>query len=182
MCLNPRLVARKDVYGSWHVVTVSCGKCWECVRKRQNEMAALVVRESEFRGSLVHCTFSYAPCKLPMYYVHRFYDADSLEPAGVSVPHRISASTELFTSRYANLLLSASDKQFLRRSGVPRGRKLRDSISIIRNLTLTEQDRADELKGKRSVLQHREDLIRRDYINLYGRSECRRGLLVDSRS
>lgn len=181
MCLNPRQVARKDVYGSWHVVTVSCGKCWECVRKRQNEMAALVVRESEFRGSLVHCTFSYAPTKLPMYFVHRFYDAESLEPAGVSAPQRISSSTELFTSQYADILLSKSDKFFLRQSRVPRRKKLRSQVLALNALTKTEQERADMLKGKRSVLQLREDLIRRDYINAYGRSECRRGLLVDSR-
>lgn len=181
MCLNPRSVARRDVYGSWHLVTVSCGKCWECVRKRQNEMAALVVRESEFRGSLVHCTFSYAPEHLPLYYVRRFFDADSGEPCGVSAPKRISRSTELFTSQYADILLSKSDKLFLRRVRASRRKKLRSQVLDIYTLTKTEQERADILKTNRSILQLREDLIRRDYINLYGRRECRRSLLVDSR-
>lgn len=181
MCLNPRQVARRDLYGSWHIVTVNCGKCWECVRKRQNEMAALVVRESEFRGALLHVTFSYAPEHLPMYYVHRYYDAESLLPAGVSKPVRISRSTELFSSRYADILLRSSDKQFLRRARVPRKKLLRKSVLSINSLARTEQERADDLKNKRSVLKLREDLIRQDYIRCFGRRECRRALLVDSR-
>lgn len=181
MCLNPRQVARKDVFGSWHIVTVSCGKCWECVRKRQNEMAALVVRESEFRGALMHVTFSYAPEHLPMYYVHRFYDAESLEPAGTSIPQRISRSTELFTNQYADILLSKSDKLFLRQSRVPRRKKLRSSVLMLNAMTKTEQERADLLSRSRKTLQLREDFIREDYIRKYGRRECRKPLLVDSR-
>lgn len=181
MCLSPRQVARKDVYGSWHVVTVDCGKCWECVRKRQNEMAALVVRESEFRGALMHVTFSYAPEHLPMYYVHRFYDADSLEYAGCSKPVRISKSTELFTCQYADILLSKSDKLFLRQVRAPRRKKLRSIIIQLQSVTKTEQERADILKHSRNTLKLREDFIRRDYIRQFGRHECRRGLLVDSR-
>ena len=181
MCLNPRQVARKDLYGHWSIVTVSCGKCWECVRKRQNEMAALVVRESEFRGALMHVTFSYAPEHLPMYYVHRFYDAESLEPAGTSIPHRISRSTELFTSQYADILLSKSDKLFLRQARVPRRKKLRSQVLGLYALTKTEQERADFLSKSRKTLQLREDFIRGDYIRKYGRRECRKPLLVDSR-
>lgn len=181
MCLSPRQVARKDVYGSWHVVTVDCGKCWECVRKRQNEMAALVVRESEFRGALMHVTFSYAPEHLPMYYVHRFYDADSLDYLGCSKPVRVSRSTELIGSNYDNFLLFVSDRRYLRRNRVSRKRSVRDEVCSLRRSFLTAQEIADDLKSFRSVLSRREDWLRRDYIQKYGRHECRRGLLVDSR-
>lgn len=181
MCLSPRQVARKDIYGSWHVVTVNCGHCWECVRKRQNEMAALVVRESEFRGALLHVTFSYAPAHLPMYYVQRFWDAETGLYLGHSDPKRISQSTELFHDSRDYLLLSRSDKLFLRQVRAPRRKKLRSSILSINSLTKTEQERADLCVGKRSTLKLREDLIRAEYIRRFGRRECRRELLLDSR-
>lgn len=181
MCLNPRQIARKDVYGSWHVVTVNCGKCWECVRKRQNEMAALVVRESEFRGALMHVTFSYAPEHLPMYYVRRFYDAETLEYVGASTPKRVSRSTELIGSRYDNMLLFLSDNKYLRSVHAPRKKVLREQIRSLRRLTTPAQEIADGAAGCRKRLAYREDYLRWDYIQKYGRHECRKPLLIDSR-
>lgn len=177
MCLNPRQVARKDIYGSWHIVVVSCGHCWECVRKRQNEMAALVVRESEYRGALAHATLTYSPEHLPMCFVRTFYDIESGEFVGSSSPIRISRSVDLFDKSTNYLLLNRADKEFVR--SLPRSRKFRASALSLLHAVNDDQDIVNDLGRKRSTLTLREDLIRDRYISRYGRRECRKSLVVD---
>lgn len=112
MCLNPLLINKpRLVYSSLRVVRdaklpaslrqkvvpternqiiVGCGKCVECLKKRQNDLATRCVREAERTGSMVFLTLTYDDAKLPIYATTELVDKDTGE---VFADERCSLST-----------------------------------------------------------------------------------------
>ena len=80
-CLNPVQVPVKmrpttlqkhyrleKLYGvSSHDVLVPCGKCIECLKKRQNDLAVRAMREASKRGSMCFLTLTYNETSLPLH-------------------------------------------------------------------------------------------------------------------
>lgn len=73
MCTRPITVkvpssARRqvDVGAGFQYVTVSCGKCNECLRKKRNEFGVLASLEAKRSGTLMHLTLTYNEKSLPI--------------------------------------------------------------------------------------------------------------------
>lgn len=49
-------------------ITVPCGKCLECLRKRQNDYAVRIAEEAKLKGSFWFFTLTYSEDKLPFAY------------------------------------------------------------------------------------------------------------------
>ena len=66
----PLKVARLRRYGlnpfACDEVTVPCGHCIECLKKRQNDLATRCIREAERRGSMHFVTLTYEDKYLPL--------------------------------------------------------------------------------------------------------------------
>ena len=67
MCTNPRTIRVKpspmDLYKglySEREIQVPCGKCAECLAKRQNDLMIRVYEESQHHSPMVFCTLTYA--------------------------------------------------------------------------------------------------------------------------
>lgn len=67
MCTEPRPITITDkVYGTKRTYVVPCGKCHECLRKKQNEFAVLAVTEALAAKSLYLLTFTYRNDTIPI--------------------------------------------------------------------------------------------------------------------
>lgn len=62
--LRPRLSLLYGMSSMKNIVP--CGKCTECLRKRQNDIAVRAMREASKRGSMVFCTLTYDNEYLPL--------------------------------------------------------------------------------------------------------------------
>lgn len=86
----PASLRQKVVPTERNQITVGCGKCVECLKKRQNDLATRCVREAERAGSMVFLTLTYDDAKLPIYATTEIVDKDTGE---VSADSRCSRST-----------------------------------------------------------------------------------------
>lgn len=67
MCTNPVKVIRKDACSnSVRTYYVPCGKCADCVKKKQSEFAALSLHQGLKSGSLHFFTFTYRNDTIPV--------------------------------------------------------------------------------------------------------------------
>lgn len=66
MCTNPIQVTRRYPTGKSRVDIVPCGKCHECLAKKQNEFAALCIQEAKAAKSMYLFTFTYDNEHLPI--------------------------------------------------------------------------------------------------------------------
>lgn len=77
MCVNPQIikhpVTKKEIL-------VPCGRCVECMKDKQNDVAVMCVREAEKRGSFEFVTLTYSNESIPMYFSIRGEDLDELTP------------------------------------------------------------------------------------------------------
>lgn len=87
--LMSRLIPSPNDY-----INVPCGKCVECLRKRQNDIAVRASIEANKRGSMVFLTLTYNPQSLPLSVQVRYIDKDT---------------GELYTQSPAQVLCSGSD-------------------------------------------------------------------------
>lgn len=60
-------------------VLVPCGKCTECLKRRQLDLSVRAMREAEKRGSMVFCTLTYENRYLPLQVTLRKCDKESGE-------------------------------------------------------------------------------------------------------
>lgn len=75
MCTSPRPITIIDkVYGTKRTYVVPCGKCHECLRKKQNEFAVLAVNEALAAKSLHFLTFTYRNSSIPI--LATYYEED----------------------------------------------------------------------------------------------------------
>lgn len=58
-------------------IVVPCGKCTECLKRRQLDLAVRAMREAEKRGSMVFCTLTYSNRYLPLQVTLRYADKDT---------------------------------------------------------------------------------------------------------
>lgn len=66
MCLHPVQIPRRNpVTHSSRIDVVPCGKCLECLRRKQSDYAFISVREAQASGNIVFLTLTYKPEKLP---------------------------------------------------------------------------------------------------------------------
>ena len=68
MCTNPRSIklapSAMDIYrgvSSIREIVIPCGKCAECLAKRQNDLSTRVYYEAKAKGSATFITLTYAP-------------------------------------------------------------------------------------------------------------------------
>ena len=59
--------------------TVPCGKCVECLKKRQNDLAVRAAREASKRGSMQFLTLTYDNAHLPLQITYEEVDKDTGE-------------------------------------------------------------------------------------------------------
>lgn len=82
-------------------VTVPCGKCIECLKQRQNDLACRCAREAAKRGSMVFVTLTYEEKYLPLSFVVRRWSKDTGEYVDQSVPELLCCASGLEpTSRF----------------------------------------------------------------------------------
>lgn len=78
MCLNPRSITRIDpVTKRARTDVVPCGKCMECLRRRQADYAFLSKREALESGSVTMVTLTYRNDTMPFAVVQRLVDKDT---------------------------------------------------------------------------------------------------------
>ena len=65
MCTNP-LVIRRAYAGKVKTDVVPCGKCHECISKKQNEFAALACLEAKKSSSMWFATLTYSNNRVPI--------------------------------------------------------------------------------------------------------------------
>ena len=66
MCTNPLVVRRSYPSIGTREYVVPCGKCADCVKKKQSEFAALSFHQGLQSGSVHFFTFTYRPETLPI--------------------------------------------------------------------------------------------------------------------
>lgn len=78
MCLNPVQIHRRDpVTGSSRIDVVPCGKCVECLKRKQSDYGFLCSREALMSGQVYFLTLTYANENIPMSVVHQTIDKDT---------------------------------------------------------------------------------------------------------
>lgn len=83
MCTNPITITRKDVCSnSTRTFVVPCGKCAECVKKKQAEFAALSLHQGLKSGSLHFFTFTYRNETIPVAITEDPFDDDNRHIVG----------------------------------------------------------------------------------------------------
>ena len=75
MCTNP-LVIRRAFAGKVKTDVVPCGKCHECISKKQNEFAALACLEAKKSSSMWFATLTYSNNRVPIMF--SYYQANEL--------------------------------------------------------------------------------------------------------
>lgn len=68
MCTNPITITRNYPLIGIKSFTVPCGKCAECIAKKQSELAALCAHQAQVSGSLHFFTLTYRNERLPIAY------------------------------------------------------------------------------------------------------------------
>lgn len=71
-----------DILPGPRTIIVPCGRCVECLRVRQNDVAARCAEEAKYRKSMHFLTLTYDPKKLPISHFERRYDSDTGEYVG----------------------------------------------------------------------------------------------------
>lgn len=71
---------------SRNVFVVPCGKCVECLKRKQNDIATRVVREAERVGSMVFVTLTYKESALPLAHSVHYYDFETGDACGSLLP------------------------------------------------------------------------------------------------
>lgn len=83
MCTNPISITRKDACSnSTRTYVVPCGKCADCVKKKQAEFAALSLHQGLASGSLHFFTFTYRNETIPVAITEDFFDVDNRHIVG----------------------------------------------------------------------------------------------------
>lgn len=78
MCLSPVQVRRIDpVTRSTRIDVVPCGKCIECLRRKQSDYAFICSREARQSGGVFFLTLTYRNDSIPMAIVHETFDRTS---------------------------------------------------------------------------------------------------------
>lgn len=72
-------VYRDIIPGAYNMVTVPCGKCVECLRRRQSDIAVRCSNEAQKRGSMCFVTLTYNPSHLPFMSTLQEIDTDTGE-------------------------------------------------------------------------------------------------------
>ena len=121
MCTEPRPITITDkVYGTKRTYVVPCGKCHECLRKKQNEFAVLAVTEALAAKSLFLLTFTYRNDVLPI--LASYYEEDGNRHSQSFVEdHRADIINDLADERSVVSGVCVDDVDFypsLRRSDV----------------------------------------------------------------
>lgn len=95
MCLNPTSIKKKKLNvqtgrfeDEWQLVP--CGKCLDCVKDRQNDIAVMCYRAADQYGSMEFVTLTYNNESIPMY--GRVYDEETGEVVGE--PFRLTDNME----------------------------------------------------------------------------------------
>lgn len=140
MCKSPITITRKDARfehlsdmrlkryyptlsrTAFTEVTVPCGKCLECLKKRQNDLALRCMQEASKRGSMVFVTLTYNEEMLPLSMRLQEIDTDTGEI--------LSESDASPLVRIDNKKVDDSQRQFISvcrvgLSGLPLGRSPR---------------------------------------------------------
>lgn len=153
MCLNRKRVTRYyPGLKEYRNQYFPCGHCIECLRQKQNATAFLISREADESGSLIFLTWTYAPEHLPFAHTEQVYDVDSGQLIEQLDPVQVCDATYSFGARY--------DK-------------------VITFDTVPDNHRSSAFRRYRRQLLDREDLIRQDYLTLYGRRAINPHLLRD---
>lgn len=77
MCLQPRQIKRRLPDGSTRVDVVSCGRCSECLRRKQQDYAFIISRQFRASGSGFLVTLTYSNDRVPMAAVYDLVDGSS---------------------------------------------------------------------------------------------------------
>lgn len=78
MCLSPIQIKRYyPALGCYGVDTVKCGKCIECLRRKQSDYAYISKRQALESGNIVFLTLTYRNDALPMGAVYEVYDREN---------------------------------------------------------------------------------------------------------
>lgn len=110
-------------------ITVPCGKCVECLKKRQNDLAVRCMREAEKRGSMVFATLTYNESSLPLACSLRTVDMETGElisqtPPSLLVRYKgetkaLCAESSEFVESCRKSILSQSAGRLSRRIVIP---------------------------------------------------------------
>ena len=66
MCVNPlQIRVTSRTFGTSHFVDAPCGKCVECLKRRQNDWKLRIVHESQYWSKLYFFTLTYNNDSLP---------------------------------------------------------------------------------------------------------------------
>lgn len=77
MCLQPRQIKRRLPDGSTRVDVVSCGRCSECLRRKQTDYGFIISRQFRESGNGFLVTLTYSNYHVPMAAVYDLVDADN---------------------------------------------------------------------------------------------------------
>lgn len=114
------------------VLRLRCGKCMDCLRKRQNDLATRVYREARFRGSAVFVTLTYSPEDIPLASSHWRIDKHTGEMDLLEGPDLIQDDALLKEKR-------AEIVQYMRKSQYTNDPDLFGAVCLEEHIPIFEQ-------------------------------------------
>lgn len=96
-------------------LTVPCGKCLECLRRKQNDLAVRASIEANRRGSMCFVTLTYSNAYLPLSISVRRWDTSSGELISTSPPRILSCGADMDSQSLAESMFDLEVRDCINR-------------------------------------------------------------------